>query len=760
MSDHTRYLTRDFGRALTSWKFIQGEFSGALSTFLIALPYSICYGLIAFSPFGPQSITAGIWAGLIGSFVLGLSTPLLGGTPGLMSVSRASTAIIFASLMETLLHHGMSPEVAITLGFVAVALAGLLQMLLGVFRIGILVKYIPQPVTSGVVTAAALLIILSQLSPIAASFAASADGLLGSRLAPIGLMIFVVVLILSINRFKSRVPAALAGILISTALYHFLISVYAVNLGDTFPAFTVNANTFLHHWQHLPAAVIDRFGENVLAVFTAGCAISVLSSIDVMIAGAVHERLSFQRGDGNRDLIAHGWANILCGFVGGLPGGASITCTLNCHKAGGRTAVAAVLAAFLLMAFVLLVGESLDYLPEMVVAGMLVVVGIEQIDRPFLQQISRLLQGRFLHWRAIAPDLALTSLVVLTGLVFNLVAAIGSGIVWALIYFAILQARAFVRRTHYGDITRSRTYRDHASEQYLNTHGRRICILELDGALFFGSADQLHQHINSLAGDGVQYIILDMRRVSSIDITGVEALKNLHYQMGARDLILAVSHVAEERRESAPDQEIFRGEQKRKHWESREIWQKLKENEALDVICLDHFFADTDAALAACEDRILADAKTQASTVMKTPPVVLNGLSKQEIRQVRAQASRVQFSRGSQIFRQGDVSNDVYFLLRGRADIIIDLVGTDRKIRIHSLRPGTLFGEMALLDSRERSATVVAAENCDCYRLSVASYQQLKKESPQLVMKLLENIGHLFADRLRDANALVRELEK
>ena len=106
----------------------------------------------------------------------------------------------------------------------------------------------------------------------------------------------------------------------------------------------------------------------------------MLSSLDVMIAGAVHERLSFQRADGNRDLIANGWGNLVCGLVGGLPGAGSITCTTKCYQAGGRTAVASVLSSILLILVALVLGNGLHFVPAMVISGLLIAVGLEQID--------------------------------------------------------------------------------------------------------------------------------------------------------------------------------------------------------------------------------------------------------------------------------------------------------------------------------------------------------------------------------------------
>jgi len=87
------------------------------------------------------------------------------------------------------------------------------------------------------------------------------------------------------------------------------------------------------------------------------------------------------------------------------------------------------------------------------------------------------------------------------------------------------------------------------------------------------------------------------------------------------------------------------------------------------------------------------------------------------------------------------------------------LTGSMYRSGDYTVRPGTLFGEMVLLDNGKRSASVIAVENCDCYRLSIACYQQLKTESPDLAMKLLENLGKMFSGRLREANALIRELE-
>jgi SulP family sulfate permease len=765
MVAHLQTLSGNFKTAFTSLSFLRHEWSGAIAAFLVALPYSIGYGVIAFSPFGQESISAGIWAGLLGSFILGIAPPLAGSTPGVFSVSRASTAIVFASLMETLLSQGMSPEAAICLGFSAVAIAGIILMLLGLLRIGIIVKFVPHPVTSGIVTAAAFLIVASQLNGIVHSIIWQPETFIDNGLGAACLTGLVVTIILALKRFQVRAPAALIGILVGGAVYHLLTTQGHLILGGTYPALPFDEIDFFKPWNGIDAAIRFHIAfdldiiENALVVLSAGGAIAVLSSLDVMIAGAVYERLSYSRANGNRDLMAVGFGNLVCGFLGGLPGAGSITCTTRCYQAGGRTIIASALSSVLLVLVAILLGDALHYVPAMVISGLLVVVGLEQVDKALVTQIGGLFRSKFLHWRHVAPDLVLSSIVVLTGMVFNLLYAIGTGILFSLIYFAFRQGRSTVRRTYRGDTTHSRTFRDHASEQHLKQYGSRIFILELGGPLFFGSTDRLQKIIDGVAKEGVDYVILDMRRVTSIDTTGVEALKGLYVRLEAEGVFLAISHVVPERRKLSAGQQNFQGEQRREHSENREIWRKLEENSALHIVPRDRFFIDMDSALAECEDRILEELDNTQNTSPNRTPLILTGLNKQELSLIRGKMKRVKFNEDEDIFKQGDASRDLYFLMRGRADVFIDLTGTDRKVRIHSLRPGTFFGEMALLDEGTRSATVTAIDPCDCYLLSLPDYQEMKQSSPDLVMKIMENMERLMSWRLREANALIRELE-
>jgi CRP-like cAMP-binding protein len=133
-------------------------------------------------------------------------------------------------------------------------------------------------------------------------------------------------------------------------------------------------------------------------------------------------------------------------------------------------------------------------------------------------------------------------------------------------------------------------------------------------------------------------------------------------------------------------------------------------------------------------------------------------MTAREIEVLRAALTRRTYARGQLVFEEGDASNELYIVAKGSASARLRLPGTERQTRLITFSPGTVFGELALLDQEARSATVEADEDLVCYVLDRASFDKLTRLDPAIAIKLLANLGRELASHLRRANRTIYQL--
>ena len=332
-------------------------------------------------------------------------------------------------------------------------------------------------------------------------------------------------------------------------------------------------------------------------------------------------------------------------------------------------------------------------------------------------------------------------MVTLATAVFNLIVAVGLGLGLSILMFVVKMSTSVVRRSYRGSIFHSKNQRDEKLIELLHQHGDRICVLELEGSIFFGSAENLANEIDRLSQEGASYIILDMKRLKEIDSTGARILQQIYRQLKNQQKHLAISYL---KKESL-------------------LWQFLKDMGEIRIIGEENLFPDTDLALEYFEDRLL-DEITGARPYDKETPLsdlqALQGLGIEEFTVLERFLKREQYHKGETVFKEGDKDNALYFITKGSADVTITLPDTSHKKRLQSFSSGTVFGEMALLDAKLRSANVEAKEDLVCYKLTKDGFIQLKEVYPQISATILINISRIMASRLRLANDMVMELER
>jgi anti-anti-sigma factor len=389
---------------------------------------------------------------------------------------------------------------------------------------------------------------------------------------------------------------------------------------------------------------------------------------------------------------------------------------------------------------VLVLPPVIAIIPRVVIAGLLVVAAIQLVDVWSIHMVRRMLGRKLLQWKSMALDLFVVGLVATVAIASNLAAAVAIGVAITILSFFFRMSKSAVRRAYRGDIVHSRKTRDPLQMEVLQKHGGAILVLELEGPIFFGSADRLAGRVESALREGIRFVVLDMKRVNDIDSTGARILLQLHERLRKEDRYLLVSHATR----------------------SRRVADILRDMRVLTVLTTQRIFDDTDRALEWAEERLIASALDGVVPRDDYPLEridVLAGLAPHEIDAMRGLLVRKTYGQGEAVIREGEDGREMFIIVRGTASVKIRLPGDDRENRLATFSAGTVFGEMALLDRQPRSATVEADEDLVCYVLTEDAFGALTRDHVPIAIKVLTNVGRELSQRLRGASRTIYELE-
>jgi len=312
--------------------------------------------------------------------------------------------------------------------------------------------------------------------------------------------------------------------------------------------------------------------------------------------------------------------------------------------------------------------------------------------------------------------------------VLGLGPAVFIGACFAVLLFVRANMREVVRHEATAATRRSLKMRSTSSVDTLRVEGGRIVVLELEGSLFFGTADVLRERLQAMPPQ-VGTVILDLHQVSEVDVTAarilIEAAED--WQQLGRRLVFAEWLAGDARRTLL---EAVAGPSQRG---------LLKLADTTDTI---------DAALEHAEDLLLAELRVEqrdGPALSLEHTLLGRGLEPEELAWLAAQLQTVRFACGERLFRVGDPGDALYVSISG--DIGLRISGTER--RLASFAPGVTIGEMAVLPHGTRSVEAVAETDVVALRLSAAAFDQLMLERPALAAKLLRNLTLHLSDRVR-----------
>jgi len=729
----------------------RAEFAGGAASALLTLPLSIGFGLFALSPLGDRYAGYGVLAGLYSAIIVALISVLLRANSAVVFAPRSMQAYLISMVVLNLVQSDayallQDPQQTLTVVFFVIFLSGVMQAVFGAIGAGGLVKYIPYPVIAGFQNAGAILLLLSQIPPMLGLAHQLEPGTLFAQLRhaqPLSLAIGIVtcLLMLHAGKLSRRIPAVIIGMFAGIGLYYLLLSLgYGARLGPfvgefdfTLPDLHYLAGfyTFLHErqwWGLLPS------------MFAWAASLALISSLDVLLCAKVMEGVTQRREDHNLGLVRLGLGNLVAAAFGGISSAISITSSQANHSAGGRGSYSVLISSALILGAVLFCSQLIALIPKVVVAGMLFVTAWRLFDRWTVQLAKRLIAAGPRNRASLLLDLFVIVLVTLVAVFANLVTAVAIGMLVSVFSFLFRMSKSVIRRSARGDVLRSRKTREPRLMQLLAEHGHRIVVFELEGAVFFGTAEKLIHQIEKAVKDGAALVIIDLKRVTNIDSTGVRFLVQANDAMVKQGKFLLLASVEEH----------------------SHLGHFLRDMGAIAALTKARVFVDNDQALEWAEDQLILSELGKVAPGAEFPFGQLDlfaGMDAAEVEVVKDMLERRSYARGEIVFREGDPGQQLFVIARGEASVRIRPPGATRDIRLVTFAPGTVFGEVALLDTEVRSASVQADDALVCYVLEQEKFRQLAASHPAIAVTLLRNLGRELSNRLRRANRVIYQMD-
>ena len=364
------------------WRHWRGDLTGGVTAAVVALPLALAFGNAALGP-------GGAIYGLYGAIITGFFAALFGGTPAQVSGPTGPMSVTVAGVVSSLAAVGASRELSqgdmLAMVMAAVVLGGLLQILMGVLRLGRYITLVPYSVVSGFMSGIGVIILCLQIGPLlgisSQGGVVSSLQMVSSNFTPnpaavaVGIATLVVVFAAP-RRVTKVIPSPLLGLLLITplALWVFpedlprIVSIPEGGLSFSAP-----------NWSnHLPL------------LLKAGLVLAVLGAIDSLLTSLVADNISQTRHRSDRELVGQGIANSISGLFSGLPGAGATMRTVINIRSGGRTPLSGMTHSVVLLVLLLGAGPLAEGIPTALLAGILIKVGLDIIDWGFLLRAHRL----------------------------------------------------------------------------------------------------------------------------------------------------------------------------------------------------------------------------------------------------------------------------------------------------------------------------------------------------------------------------------
>jgi sulfate permease, SulP family len=709
----------------------------ALVLGVINITYIISSTALLFHGQLTASFQLGMAVLLLSYVVAGLVMAIGSSLSGLIVAPKEVLIAILSFISTQILASGAAlanPDTALATLLVSMGLTtlltGLIYFLMGSFRLGTLIRFIPFPLIAGFFISVGILLVEISFTVMAGTSVTlgqvlGADPALSVLWGPgvaFGLTAFIVS-----RRTKHylTIPLLTAGgiavIFLAARLFSIPVSELQ-SIGILLPP--VGSGSLLP--RPLTAFLPDVSWPLLLAQWPRMLSLVLLSSLSILLFISITEVEVDREIDLKRDLKAAGLANMACGLFGGVvlmhePVDTGIARRLG---ASGRSAG---LFFSLFCLVLLLVGwRIVPFFPRPVMGGLILFIGLSLFWENLLTSWRRMSRPEFLLVCAIAVALA--------GLGFMW--GLAAGLLGSILLFVVTASRIdAVKGEFRGDTFRSRVERPLQELEILEERGGAVHILILHGYLFFGTAERLLARIRS-GDDGGQegqsnVLVLDFREVTAMDSSALNAFRKLHKAVGGRGTTL-----------------VFTG--------MRPLIRRQLEAVGLDEEAGIHLFPTLDHGVNWCEDRLLDAAGVERGTGTDLERFLLDILEdKAKVSSFKEHLQEVRLQENELLFEAGAAADSFYLVQSGL--VYAEVPGADGiSTRLRGMGPGSMFGEIGLYGGLRRTARVTAIEPSLLYRMEYRRFQELERREPALTQAFHKHLVRTLSKRMASDSRDVR----
>jgi len=715
---------------------VSAVFAGVISG-IVTLTYSVSYAALIFSgPLNPY-FSVGISVALISAALIAFIVAL-GSSFSFSIAGPDSNASAILALMTNAMVISLAGEPDAMLSTVVAAIAfssiivGIFLFTVGKLKLGYFVRFIPYPVLGGFLAGTGWLITTGAFKVMTGQAFELSNLSIFYQMEYIKHwapgVLFVIVVMLVSNRIKHYLTfpvLLLLAILITHIFIHFsgMSLLNASEEGwlyksfETKPSLNVWSSVSFNniHWD----LILDQMG-NISAMIA-------VVIITILLNATGIELTSKKDADLNKELSSAGIANVITGLCGGMIGYLSISRSMLNFKAGGTRPLSGICAAgFCIMIFIF--GASfLSYLPKLVLGGLLLYLGTGLLKEWVVDAFFKLSKMDYCLVVAILVVIATAGF--LEGVSF--------GVLISVVLFVVNYSRIdIVQHELSGANHRSTFVRSMPEQTILNKEGAAMYILNLQGYLFFGTANNLLERVKQKIKDKsnqIKYVILDFRLVTGLDSSVTLSFTKIHQVTSEAGIKIFLTHLDESISHHFKDAKLVNDKDFR-------------------------LFPSLDHSVQWCEDELIqeygSDDLSTANQFQDQLKTMF--LQPEQTETFMKYLKCIKEKKGSYIMRQGDPADSMYFVSSGIVTALLDL--PTKQIRLISMGSGTVFGEMGLYTNAPRTAAIVADEDTVLFELNREQLEKMQKEEPNISTALHYFIISLLSERIALSNKKVQML--
>ncbi len=676
---------------------------------------------------------------IVGGVLVTVLSTLPGTVSGIQDAPSAITGVMAAGVVASIPHGASDQEIFITVVLVVAlttTLCGVFMLGMGYFNLGGLVRFLPYPVVGGFLAGTGWLLMIGSIEMMTDIIPSLAElpNLFQPEVVLLWLpgLVFAVIMFVVLMKYSHYL--LLAGLIFGAILLFFLVIWMAgISISEASEM----------GWLLGPFPEIDLLqsisfsdvaGVNWGLIFTqTGSMVTVfiISAITLLLNASGVELAAREDMDLNHELRAAGIANIFSGFSAGLIGFHQLSLTVMNLRLKARTRLTGLVAAAVCIAALIAGTTFISYFPRFILGGLLLFLGFEFLYEWVYETWFKLPKS----------DYAVIILILVVIASVGFLEGVAVGIVAAVILFAINYSRVNVVKhsltaaTYQSTISRPKLH-----QRILSRYGKQVLILELQGYIFFGTANQLLEqiraHIEQYASTHLCFLVIDFAHVTGLDSSVVISFRKMIQLLEDNDSSIVLSGLSAENQSFLEKTGVL----------------SSKENTFVVMPDLDH-------GIEWCENALLSSTgvfarHTQRSLQEQLKDVIGNA---QIVSRIMDYLELQELSAGVHLIQQGDSPGFVYFLEEGLVTAQLETPGQD-PVRVNTMSSENLVGELGFYLGTKRNASVVSETPIKVYRLTAESLTSMEANDPEAAAAFHKFIVHVMAEKLSHVMSTVETL--